>query len=140
MALGLGTKFMRSDDGTDYTAIGALTQISGISQTRGVIDVTNYDSKGYREKLPGLRDGGQVTLSCVYDAAATEQAKLQVDFEGDASIYYSIRLPDAAHTEFKFKGFITSLGLETPIDGQITRSITLDISGPVTKGVFVPVS
>jgi len=57
--------------------IGALTSINGIEITADTIDVSSLDnSSGYREKLPGFKDAGEVTCSGFLDGSDQGQSEL----------------------------------------------------------------
>ena len=60
---GVGTLFRRWS-GTAWVNIAEINSISGPNMSRDTIDVTSLDSTGgYREFIPGFRDGGTVQLA-----------------------------------------------------------------------------
>jgi predicted secreted protein len=123
---GVGTLFKR---GTN--AVAEINSISGPNLTRGTIDVTSLDSTGgYREFIPGFRDGGEVTLSCNW--VLTEWSDWLADFQSDVIQTYTITLSNAEATEITFSAYCTGVGVEIPMDGKVTNDVTLKISGAVT--------
>jgi len=107
-----------------------VNSITGPSKTRDTIDVTSLDSVGgYREHIPGFRDGGQVQLNMNFTRATYD--KMNADYESSALGYYQIVLPDTEHTTFDFAGFVTELPLSISADDKITADVTIKVSGRV---------
>lgn len=128
---GLSAKFERSDDGgTSYTEIANVFGLSGPSFSRDIIEITAYNSGGYRDKIGGLRDGGQVTFTLNFTRAGYEI--LKGDFDSDDPVDYQIVLPDTDSTTMKFTGLVTELPFDIPVDDRITIDVTIEISGEVT--------
>jgi hypothetical protein len=72
---GFGTTFKRGDGGgpETFTTIAEVVGISGPSLKLETIDVTNMDSNGWREKIPTLKDAGEVQLDMNYLPANATQ-------------------------------------------------------------------
>lgn len=126
---GVGTLFRRWN-GSAFENISEVNSITGPSKTRDTIDVTSLDSVGgYREHIPGFRDGGQVQLNMNFTRATYD--KMNTDYESSALGYYQIVLPDTEHTTFDFAGFVTELPLSISADDKITADVTIKVSGRV---------
>ena len=127
---GVGTLFRRWS-GTAWVNIAEINSISGPNMSRDTIDVTSLDSTGgYREFIPGFRDGGTVQLAMNFIRASYDT--MQTDFESDDTHNYEIVLPDDENTSVEFTGIVTELPLEIPPDNKITMSVSIKVSGEVT--------
>lgn len=122
---GVGAIFRRMVDSV-YEDIAEIVSIDGPSMTRETHDVTTLDSKGgYREHIPGFRDGGTVNLTCLFTRDAFESMK--TDFDSDVVNDYEIILPDDENTTLNFEGFVTDMPLtvgEAPMQFTVTIKIT----------------
>lgn len=132
-----GTQFRRGDgeDPEEFATIANVTNISGPSRERESIETTAHDSADqYREYIPGLKDGGEVTFDLNYDPSETTAGDLDDDFEEQVNRNYQlVILPNTEdeHT-WDVTGHFTSLGDEFPHDDKMERSVTLKISGKPT--------
>lgn len=127
---GIGTKFERHD-GSAFATIARVFGMDGPSLSRDAVEVTAYDSPGgYREKIGGLRDGGQVTFSLNFKRET--YLIFKGDFDNDDPVQYQIVLPDSGNTTFTFNGIVTELPLTIPEGDRVTVDVTIDISGEVT--------
>lgn len=133
---GQGTSFERSTDGgTTYVPLANVYNISGPGMSRDIIEITTYDSNGYRDKIGGLRDGGQVTFTMNFTRAAYQLMK--DDYDTDLPVNYQIVLPDTDGTTLPFLGLVTELPMTIPEGDRITADITIEISGTVTISPIV---
>ena len=127
---GVGTLFKRGAD-----TVAEINSISGPNMTRDIIDVTSLDSTGgYREFIPGFRDGGEVTLSCNW--VRDEWDDWLADFHSDTIQTYTIVLSNDETTEISFSAYCVGMGVEVPMDDKVTNEVTLKISGAVTLMFF----
>lgn len=128
---GIGTKFRRwNPDTSSWETISKITNISGPTMSRNTIDDTTFDNTdGYQSVITGLRDAGDVTLSMKFYRDGYETMKN--DFESDDHKNYEIVLPDDDITTAEFRGYVTELPLEIPLDDTITADVTIKISGKV---------
>ncbi|MCK9544829.1 MAG: phage tail tube protein [Novosphingobium sp.] len=127
---GVGTVIQKWNTGSsDWVAIAEVTNISGPGFTRDLIEVTSLDSTGgWREFIPGFRDGNNVVLSMNYTRASLDE--FLADFESDVVQNYEIILPD--DTSIEFEGFVQEFPLTIPTDAQITMEVTIKITGEPT--------
>lgn len=129
---GIATKFQRHN-GSEFQDVARVFGLSGPSMSREIIDVTTYDSiDGYREKIGGLRDGGQITFTLNYRRSTYIIFKQA--FEKDEPEQYRVVLPDEEATTLTFTGLVTELPLTIPEGDRITTEITIEISGKVDDG------
>ncbi len=119
-------------DGSTKVQIKGLTQFAGLSGgSASVIDVTDLDSDA-KEKMIGLADEGQVTLTLNYLPADPGQVALEeARLSGELSEFV-ITMRNG--TVFSFSAAVLSFEKSGGVDAVITGSVTLEVSGLVTKG------
>lgn len=114
------------------TEIAEVTNISAPSVSRDSIEYTSHSSAGgFREFMPGLKDGGEVSLDINWDPSnATHQSLYTQLNTGTANTAFSIVFPNA--WEFNFNGHVTGFDATAPIDDRLTASVTIKVSGQPT--------
>lgn len=127
-----GTK-VKVGDGADpevFAAIGEVLDITGPGQTLNTEDATNHDSGGWREPIPTILEGGEVTFDINYYGDATQAAVL-ADIKARTKRNFEIEYPDTSKDVFS--GYFTSFSKSAPVEGILRASVTIMISGPVTE-------
>lgn len=129
-----GVQLKRGDGGGPevFTLVGQLTTIEGPSGSATVIPVSTLDSTA-EEKIMGLPDEGQVTLEAIYDPAHAQQEGLRTDRRDRLLRNFELLLTDAAPTTFSFAAYVLEFSLSVAVNNVVTASLTLEITGPVTK-------
>lgn len=121
------------------TAIGGLETITLPDQSKDDIDVTNHDSAGDREYLPGLREGGVVALTGKLLAEDAGQDALRTNFDaGATTATVVITLAAAAAATavtYTFTGYVNGLGGEAPFDDAGAFSASIKVASAVVKAV-----
>jgi predicted secreted protein len=115
--------------------IAGVTNISGPGLSLDTEDVTSHDSANYWEEHVGtILRSGEITLDIVYDPAAATHKNasggLLYDMEQRATNTYSLVFPNA--TEWSFSALVTGFEPDAPVDGALTASVTLKLTGDVT--------
>lgn len=123
--------------------VGGLVSIGIPDRARGEAEITDTNSGGDREYMPGLREGGSVQLTFRHDPDDVGQLALEANFNAapeTAAETCIITLPDASKSgtggrTYTFSGFVTSppqgdLGLAD--DEVAEQTATLKCAGPVT--------
>lgn len=121
----------QASDGT-FAAVGCFKNLTLPSITRESIDVTNLCSEGgFREYIPGLRDGGEVsgTISFV-PSAAINQTWLD-DVDSGTVQYYKVTFPDQT-TTWEFTAIPLSFVPSADIGAELTAEITMKVTGKPT--------
>lgn len=127
--LGAGAEFLRHD-GSSYVKLANVYDINGPGFSREVVDITTYDSTGgYREKIGGLRDGGQLTFTMNFKRS--EFLILKGDFENDQVEQYQVKIPDGPNTTLSFDGLVIEMPISMPVADRVTVDVTIEISGQV---------
>lgn len=119
------------------TAIAQVRKIDGPGLDSNIIEASSHDdTNGYASFVQGLKDAGEITLDIAYDPAhATHKnasGGLLYDYESGAVSAYTMVFPDAALTEWDFNCIVKSFKPGAPVDGLLTASVTLKISGAPT--------
>jgi predicted secreted protein len=134
---GLGIELRIGDGATPteaFTAIPGCGSFGGPGKTRDTVDVTSHSSTGgYREFISGLRDGGEVTCDINWLFGDAAQDALETAFDDNDTTNFQMYFPMAAADNLlTFAGLVTDLSWTGPTDAQITRSLTLKVTGPIT--------
>lgn len=109
------------------TKMAAVVNISGPNIEGEDIDVTSMDStSGFREFLPGLVDGGEVSVDLKFVKAELALAYSYIRVEKA----YKVAFADGS--TWHFNGYIKSIGNEAPLEGDITCTATVKVQNKPT--------
>jgi predicted secreted protein len=127
-----GTLFKRG-----ATTIAQVSNISGPGLSLDTTDVTTHDSaSGWEEVVGTILRSGEVKLDLVYDPnAATHKNSsggLLYDLTSKTSTTYSIVFPSSAAVTWTFTAFVTGFDPLAAVDGALTASVTLKLTGAPT--------
>jgi len=111
------------------TEIGEITDWDGPSGTAAVIDTTNLQSTS-KTKLQGIPDEGQVTLSINFDPDDAGQLAASAARKARASKSFKITYSD--DSTMTFTAYVLGLSTSGAVDGKVSGSITLEITGDTT--------
>lgn len=117
-----------------FTTIGQVRNISGPSFSLDTSDVTTHDSAGgWREFVATLLDAGEITLEIVWDPDLATHISLRQDLVARlSSRNFKIIFPDATSTTWTIPASVTAYQPEAPVDGELSASITLKLTGQPT--------
>lgn len=114
-------------------SVGALTSIGGVSASAETIDVTTLDNAdGYKEFIGGFKDGGEISLSGHFDYADAGQKALHAAFESGTVSECEIVFPAAMACKWTFDGVVTAIETAAELDGAVSFSCTVKVSGKPT--------
>lgn len=114
------------------TAVGEVTSISPVAITTDAIETTSLDDD-FRTYIPGLSDGGEVTVTGHYTGDEAGQDALQAAQAAKTTDAYSIVYPAAIGMTWSFNAFITSFSiLDATNDDPIGFEAVLKITGEPT--------
>ncbi len=136
--IGFGTLFKRGDGGgpETFTTLAEVISISGPSLSMDTVDVTHMESTGtYREFLPGLKDGGEVSVTVNFlpgDSTQNVAAGILKDYDDRVLRNFQIVFPDSGTTTWTFAAYVTAFEPETPLEDKMTASIIMKVSGQPT--------
>ena len=124
----VGTQLMIGD-----TVVGGLKSINGIDVSADTIDVTDLaNTSGYREKMAGFKDAGDVSASGFLDGEDAGQEKclelLNSGEEADCKIVF----PTKISKTWSFKAVVTKFTTGAEVEDAVTFETALAISGKPT--------
>lgn len=120
-----------STDGTNYTTIGRVKEISH-SQTADEVDVTTHDDAFWRRFMQGYKEG-TVELSGLQDLTDAGLAALQTAWTDGLERYFRIRpRTGAGAPQTVIMGTVTNLSLTYPLEEAADFSATIRQNGAPT--------
>ncbi|HLW51317.1 MAG TPA: phage tail tube protein [Candidatus Angelobacter sp.] len=129
----IGTVFQKKNT-TDvsYVHIAEVISINWANVKLDLIDVTNMDSTGfYREFLPTLFDGGEISFELNYLPQDATQQALKTDYDARTLLNMQLVLPSSLGT-WSFTGYIQEMGKVLEIDKQAKQSVKVKVTGKPT--------
>lgn len=131
-----GTALQYEDPNTPgtYITVAQCKDFDGPEDTTDEIDVTTHDSADdYKEFLPGLQDGGTVSFDIELDPEDTaSQAQLRTFKQSREVVNWRLVFPTTNLSRLEFIGFVNSFSLGAPVEGSITGSCGIRVSGKPT--------
>ncbi len=117
---------------TTFSISGAVYNATNISLSGfsvEAIDITSMSSANmFRQFVPGLKDGGEVSVDVVYDEAQMDLVEAKWDADDEpADEAWTVTFPDGS--VFGGNGFINGFSLDNPMDGPITATISMKVNG-----------
>lgn len=138
-ALASYATILKAGDGgspENFATIAEVLDIGGPSLASEIADVTSHSSpNGWREKIATLLDGGEVTFDVNFipgNATHSATTGLVADFKARTRRNYQLVFPDVAQTTWEFTAIVSAFEPSAPVDGALTASVTLTISGQPT--------
>lgn len=134
-----GTEFYWSTSTAASTGAGSLvgqvTDFSGPGGQANIIDVTHLNSTA-KEKLVGLRDEGQLTMSLNLSFSDAAQIALRADRASRTMrkcvIKFNDNTTDAAKTKAIFDGYCLGFSVSGAVDNKVSANAVIEITGAVT--------
>jgi predicted secreted protein len=111
-------------------AVGGLTTINGIEISAETVDLTALDNQsGYREKEPGFKDGGEVTVSGYLDGSDQGQDEMYTLLNSGATTTCNIVFPAKIGKTWTFTAGVSRFVTGAELEGGVTFEATLLVSG-----------
>ena len=116
-----------------YTEIPYLGSITGPDETFDTIDVTTHSSpNAKREFISGLGDGGELTTTINWHADEDTHKELHAANQSREVVNFQLLWPGYTEDNLvDFQGLVTGLTRGSPIDAQVTRDLTIKITGDI---------
>ena len=111
--------------------IGEVVDFSGPGGQANVIDVTHLASTA-KEKLMGIRDEGQVTLTVNHAPADDGQLLLIADRAARTKKKCVIKFSDTATNQAIFEGYCLGYSIAGGVDDKVTANVVIECAGAVT--------
>lgn len=113
----------------------ATTEVQDIRITglkKATPEVTHHASPSrWREFISGLREGGEVTFDINYIPTDTTHTALIAQFNADTAGSWTLVWPDTSATKYSFSGILNGFEPTGVVDGKLTASITIKITGAI---------
>lgn len=121
-------------------AVGGLTTINGIEISAETVDLTALDNQsGYREKEPGFKDGGEVTVSGFLDGSDDGQDEMYTLLNSGATTTCNIVFPAKIGKTWTFTAGVSRFVTGAELEGGVTFEATLLVSGQPNLGASTTV-
>lgn len=120
-----------------FTTIAEISNLGGPALSQDPIDVTHHSSPGaWKEFVGGLLDGGELSaeLNFIPTEATHRDASggLLNDLKNRTLRNFELVFPDGGATTWSFSAFITGFEIGAPVDGKLSASMTIKLSGQPT--------
>lgn len=124
----VGTKLIVNEK-----TVGALKSINGIEISADTIDVTDLgNTDGYREKLPGFKDAGEVSASGFLDGEDEGQEECEALLNSSEVVPCKIVFPSKIGKTWSFKAGVTKFATSVDLEDAVSFEIALAVSGKPT--------
>ena len=132
--LGLETE-IRLFTGSTYEVIPWCKDIALPGITTDFVEVTtNSSPNGFREKIPGLKDLGDITFTIhLHDDEPLHQELWELQQNSELGSW-QIAFPQfATNNLYDFDAYVSGLPIDSPLDGVIAQNVTLCGTGNIEK-------
>lgn len=129
--IGFGTSISTTTS-TGTLTIGQIRSISGPGTDTNDVDSTTLDSTtNYRTFIPGLIDGGELTLELAYGPDVVSHQILNGRHNSRSINTYTITHGTTAWTSKTqaLSAYVKGLGQEIPLDDLVTCAVTFKVTG-----------
>lgn len=116
---------------TEYQTVPNVTDFNGPGGQASVIDVSNLASTA-REKMMGLADEGQVTLTLNWDPDDIVHQLLRTLRTNRTRAEFKVTLTDGTPAVATFGGYVLGVALSGSVDQAVKAAITIEVDGSVT--------
>jgi len=138
--IGHGTRFQIYDADASppaWVTVAEIVSVTPPSMTRDTVDATHAESpEKWREYIPGLRDGGEVSLEMNFIPDGAGTTTIMQTFNKDTVVTCRIIFPDGdpeaspiTATVWQFSGFCTNFAPAAPFDNKMSATATFKLSG-----------
>jgi hypothetical protein len=141
--IGHGTLFQIFDTGQSpdaWVTVAEVTNVTPPALARDAVEATHTESpEGWHEFIPGLKDGGQVSIDLNFIPGGPGTALLLSTFDLAAALQARVMFPDGdplaspiTATVWTFTAICTGFAPEAPVDGKMAATATFKITGKPT--------
>ena len=119
-------------------AVAQILDITPPNPKANVIDVTTHDStSGYKEKILGLIDAGQVKIKGNFYPGDTNGQIVLNNARANRTLLSSLILafPSSIGCSWTFNAYVTEFQIISPIDKQVTFEAVLEVTGVPSLGI-----
>jgi hypothetical protein len=113
-----------------FTTIPEVMRVNCPDVKTDLNDVSSHDSSGgFREFLPGLKDGDQVTAEMNWKPSHAIHKQVRVDAYAATKRNFKIILPDTADHVCAFSGYITGYPGQANVGEPLKNTLTVKVTG-----------
>lgn len=124
----VGTKLL-----VNGKVVGGLKSINGVEITADTTDVSDLgNTDGYREKLPGFKDAGEVPVSGFLDGEDEGQEECYALLNSSEAADCAIVFPSKIGKTWSFKAFVTKFSTNADLEDAVAFDMSLTVSGKPT--------
>jgi hypothetical protein len=120
-----------------FAVVAYIQSFDGPSTELAFLDATTFSSTGgYREQVPGLRDGGSFDITLLFDPNHSSYGYLEVDHDAEPPVQrtYKVELLTGSEKVTRtFEAYVASIRESGQVDGFLQAQVSLRITGPVTR-------
>jgi hypothetical protein len=130
-----GTLFQVEDQTTPdvYNSVAQVRNLTPPNMSADILDVSSHDNvsseNSFRTKIPGMKDGGEVTLEMLFDPTEDSQTVLFEALKNDTKLNCHIVFPDTAKTTWAFSAYVSGIEADAPFEDTLSASVTLAVTG-----------
>jgi len=111
-----------------FADVAELLDGDGPGMSKDSVQITSGESTDrWREFIPGLRDGGEITFE--FNLVSANLTALKANFDLDANSNYRIVIPAPVTKTWDVVGHLSALEPTYPQEDRMTGSFTLKVSG-----------
>ncbi len=128
-----GTLVKRGDGGGPevFTTIGEVVSFDGPGGKATIIDATHLQSTA-KEKLAGLPDEGEISMTLNFVPSDAQQTGLRNDRAARTKRNFKIVFTDAGAETASFSAYVLEYKLSVKPDSKVELAVTLEITGPIS--------
>lgn len=138
--IGMGVLFARGDGASPevYTNIAEVIDVSPPSMTKDQVEATHTGSTdSFREFIPGLKDGGEASITVNFLPSDATQGNASGGLLNDfinltAAGNFRISFPGSPTVTWTFAATVIGYEVATPLDDRMTAVITFKVAGAPT--------
>lgn len=116
-----------------FTTVPGCQRLSGPDVKVELNDVTSHDSTGgFREFLPGLKDGDNVTAEMLWVPSNTVHKGIRVDAYAATLRNWQLVFPDTADDQVDYAGYVTGFPPVANVGEPMRNTLTVKVTGQPT--------
>ena len=118
-----------------FTTIAEVRDIEGPELEAEAKEVTSHDSGGWREYIPTLLSGGEVSFDLNFiptHATHSYSAGLVRDMVNRTKRNFQLVFPDSGTTTWQFKALVVGFKPSGPVEDELSAEVTLQVTGQPT--------
>ena len=116
-----------------FVLVAEVRSLTGPGITRETVDVTHLKSPdGFREFLPALKEGSDVTFDLNFDPGSASHKALLALKDTTIPTDFKVIWSDDDLTEWEFSATLASFEPTAEVDGPLSAAVTLKVAGAIT--------